>query len=146
MISRKQRGDHGSIYNKSYKFDVAYLGTITKSIRTNENLGETKKWIETHQNGKKLVAIERSGSVDADTDVFGNACGPAFKPRGRGADVRRTVGGLVPRALLVASLTVCVRGSEPSRSWGKRVVDKNKITDETKIGVRVQSRTVPGAF
>lgn len=57
--------------------------------------------------------------MDADIDVFGNAGGPAFKPRGRGADVRRTVGGLIPRETLVASLTVYVRGSEPSRSWGK---------------------------
>lgn len=81
--------------------------------------GKKKKKKKTHQKGKKLVAIERSGSVDADIDVFGNAWGPAFKPRGRGADARRTVGGLIPRELLVASLTVCVRGSEPSRSWGK---------------------------
>lgn len=63
--------------------------------------------------------MERSSSVDAEMDVFGNACGPAFKPRGRGADARRAVGGLIPRELLVASLTVCVRGSEPSSLGGK---------------------------
>lgn len=90
--------------------------TIRDNNRRNRNREGTKK---TYQKGKKLVAIERSGSVDADIDVFGNAWGPAFKPRGRGADARRTVGGLIPRELLVASLTVCVRGSEPSRSWGK---------------------------
>lgn len=68
---------------------------------------------KTHQNGKKLVAIDKSGSVEADIDVFGDACGPAFKPRGRGTVVRRTVGGLIPRELLVASLTIVFEGASP---------------------------------
>lgn len=60
----------------------------------------------TYQKGKKLVAIDKSESEPADIEVFGTAWGPAFNPLGLGAVLRRTVGGLIPRELLVASLTV----------------------------------------